>query len=212
MRLFLIRHGETGWNTQEIFRGHADIPLNENGFEQARKTAAALQPLPIAAVYSSPLSRAVETARLIAEPHGHEVIIEEGFIDFNYGIWQGRPHEEVKKKYPELYHLWLTAPHKVRFEQGEALADVRTRALAALEKILARHKGENVVVVTHRVVCKVLLCVLLGLDESHFWRIRQDTCAINVLEYSDDHGYIVSKLNDTCHLRPLSEVMKTGDF
>lgn len=212
MRLFLVRHGETVWNKEEVFRGMADIPLNENGCRQARQTAAALSSLDLKAVYSSPLSRAVATAEEIAAPHGLEVIREDGFLDLNYGTWQGCSHQEIKENYPDLYELWLKAPHKVRFQEGEALADVRTRSLAALERMLCRYKGENVVVASHRVVCKVLLCALLGLDDSHFWRLKQDTCAINIVEHSDLHGYIISKINDTCHIRPLAEGMKTIDF
>ncbi len=212
MRLFLVRHGETSWNRAEIFRGRIDVKLNEHGVEQARRTAAILSALNLAAVYSSPLSRALETARYIAEPHGLPVIVEDGLTDLDYGKWQGLTHEEVKEQYVDLYRLWNTAPHKVRFEEGESLEDVRRRALEALDRIAARHNGQNVVAVSHRVVTKVVLCALLGLDTSHFWHIRQDPCAVNVLEYSDRHGFVICRLNDTCHIKPFYKGMETIDF
>jgi broad specificity phosphatase PhoE len=206
MRLFLVRHGETAWNKDEVFRGRVDVELNEHGLEQGRLTAGALSRLELAAVYSSPLSRAHETARLIAEPHGLPVINEPALTDIDYGSWQGLSHQQVKEQYPEAYRLWVTAPHQVRFEGGEGLDDVGARALQALKQISGRHPGQNVVAVSHRVVNKVLLLSLLGLDNSHFWSIRQDTCAINVIEEDDQHGYIIRSLNDTSHIKPLAEL------
>jgi broad specificity phosphatase PhoE len=209
MRLFLIRHGETAWNKDEVFRGRFDVELNEHGLEQARLTADALRRLELSAVYSSPLSRAYDTARLIAEPHGLSVIIEPALADIDYGIWQGMSHHQVKEQCPGVYGLWTTAPQKVRFEEGESLDDVKTRALQALKQISGRHPGQNVVAVSHRVVNKVLMCALLGLDNSHFWSLRQDTCAINVIEEDDQHGYIIHGLNDTSHIQPLAATFQS---
>jgi broad specificity phosphatase PhoE len=207
MRLVLVRHGETAWNKDEVFRGRFDVELNERGLEQARLTARALGALELAAVYSSPLSRAYETARQIAGLHGLPVAIEPALTDIDYGIWQGLSHQQVKDQYPDVYRLWVSAPHKVRFEEGESLDDVKTRVLKAFEWISRRHRGQSVAVVSHRVVNKVLLCALLGLDNSHFWSLRQDTCAVNVAEADDQQGYIVRLLNDTSHIQPLAELL-----
>jgi broad specificity phosphatase PhoE len=201
MRLFLIRHGETSWNKDEFFRGRIDMELNDRGREQARRTAEALRGVKISAVYSSPLSRAYETAHQIAEPHGLPVIIEPDLIDIDYGSWQGRSHQHVREQCPGVYRLWVVAPHKVHFENGECLDDVRERALKALMAISGRHPGQNVVAVSHRVVNKVLLCALLGLDNSRFWSLRQDTCAINVVEKDGHHGFIIHRLNDIGHIQ-----------
>jgi len=206
MRLFLVRHGETAWNKDEVFRGQFDVELNEHGLEQARLTADALSRLDISAVYSSPLSRAYDTARQIAELHRLPVIHEPALIDINYGSWQGKSHDQVREQYPEVYRLWGTAPHKVCFEGGESLDDVRARALEAFYRIARRHQGQNVAAVSHRVVNKVLLCALLGLDNSHFWSLRQDTCAINVVEVDNQHGYIIRSLNETSHIQPLADL------
>ncbi len=212
MRLFLVRHGETSWNRAEIFRGRIDVKLNEHGVEQAKRTAEALRSIDLAAVYSSPLSRALETARHIAAPHGLEVRVDDRLTDLDYGKWQGCSHEEIREKYVDLYNLWQTAPHKMRFEGGESLADVELRALEALDEIASLHNGQNVVVVTHRVVAKVIICALLGLGSSYFWQIRQDPCAVNVIEYTDRHGFVICRLNDTCHLKPCYKAMETTDF
>ncbi|HHW39760.1 MAG TPA: histidine phosphatase family protein [Syntrophomonadaceae bacterium] len=211
MRLFLVRHGETKWNREEVFRGQIDVELNERGREQARLTAQALAGLKLAAIYASPLSRAQETARIIAEPHGLPVGILEGLNDLDYGNWQGLSHQEVRERYPELYREWASRPHTVRFEGGEGLDDARRRAVAALEEIAGRHRGQNVVAVSHRVINKVLLLAFLGLDNSHFWEIKQDTCAVNVIEFHPDR-YVICRINDTCHINPIHKGMETLDF
>jgi broad specificity phosphatase PhoE len=210
MRLLLIRHGETLWNREEIFRGQIEVPLNETGFSQARHIARLLQEVPLDAVYSSPLGRALETARIIAEPHGLSVISEPGLIDLDYGSWQGLSHQQVRERFPDLYQVWLTAPHKVRFPNGESLDDVSSRSLDTVKRLAAVHRDHNVVAVTHRVVIKLLICAILGLGSSGFWAIRQDTCAINVIEHDEQHGFMIYRLNDTCHLRPLTEHFLTG--
>ena len=209
--VILVRHGETDWNRREIFRGRADIELNQRGREQAKTLAAAVENLRIDAVYSSPLRRAVEAAEAMARAHGIPVEIEQGFIDFDYGIWQGLPHDEVRRRYRSVYKDWLERPHTVKMEGGESLRMVRRRAVRALRNVVERHEGETVVIVAHRVVNKVVLCAVLGLDNSHFWRIRQDTCALNIFESSHDQ-YILRSLNDTCHLSRVPGEQLAADF
>jgi broad specificity phosphatase PhoE len=209
--VILVRHGETEWNRREIFRGRADVELNERGREQAKALGAALDRRSIDVVYSSPLSRAVETAEAITGPHGMSVEIEDAFIDFHYGTWQGLPHDEVRQRYPDMYHDWVERPHTVRMDGGESLRMVRRRAMQALMRVVDRHQDETVVVVAHRVVNKVMLCAVLELDNSHFWRIRQDTCALNVFEWSDGR-FLIRLLNDTCHLKHVSGDRLTTDF
>jgi broad specificity phosphatase PhoE len=211
MRLFLIRHGETAWNKDEVFRGRFDVELNERGREQARLTAGVFSGLVIAAVYSSPLNRAYDTASEIARPHGLPVVIDPALTDIDFGSWQGLSHHQVMQQCPGVYRLWSVAPHKVRFEGGESLDDVRNRALQTIRQLSGRYAGQNVVVVSHRVVNKVLLCAMLGLDNSHFWSLHQDTCAINVVEHDHQHGYIIRHLNDTGHIQSLAGLYSTAD-
>jgi len=199
VRVILVRHGETDWNRREVFRGRADIELNQRGRQQAKALAAPIKDIQIDAVYSSPLRRAVETAEAIAQPHGIPVKIDQGFTDFHYGVWQGLPHDEVRQRYPEMYKDWVERPHTLKVEGGESLRMVRRRSMRALADIVERHDRQTVVIVAHRVVNKVMLCAILGLGNSHFWRIRQDTCALNVFEWSEGQ-YIMQSLNDTCHL------------
>ncbi|NLG80824.1 MAG: histidine phosphatase family protein [Firmicutes bacterium] len=200
MKIILIRHGQTKWNRDEVFRGRADIPLDETGVAQAEATSSALAHIKITAVYSSPLARASETARIIARPHGLGVQLVDDLTDIDCGAWEGLPVEEARSRYPEVFEAWQRVPHTVAFPGGESLDKVAGRAASALDRIAAAHaQGETVAVVSHRVVNKLLLLRVLGLGSSAFWKIRQDTCCLNIIEHGPD-GYVLHLLNDRCHL------------
>ncbi len=199
-QIILVRHGRTPWNKDKIFRGTVDIPHDEVGQKEALLAGEWLKDEAIQAAYASPLSRAMDTARAIARHHGIAVQALPGLIDLNYGDWQGTPLAEVKVKYADLYRQWEAAPHTVRFPNGETLEEVRVRALAAVEEVVARHHGQTILLAAHRVVNKVLIAAFMGLDNSHFWRLGQDTTAINRFARVGDAWHILL-VNDTCHLR-----------
>ena len=207
--IILARHGETEWNVQEIFRGRIDIALNETGIKQAELLAEYLRHLKIEAIYSSPLKRALKTAEVIASHHKLDIEIAPGLIDLDFGKWQGLTHQEVKDKYKELYTEWISCPDKVKIPAGESLNDVRKRATAVVDEVIAKYEG-TVVLLSHRVVNKVLICALLGLDNSHFWNIRQDTCGITTFTYENER-FILTKHNDTSYLRAIQRA-PLGDF
>ncbi len=201
--IILVRHGETEWNVGEIFRGRTDIELNETGIKQVELLAKYLSKLKIDAIYSSPLKRALKTAEIIAGYHKLDVTIVPGLIDLNYGKWQGLSHREVKDKYKELYTTWINRPDQVKMPAGESLDEVKKRAMGVVTNIVARYKG-TVVLVSHRVVNKVLICALLGLDNSHFWNIKQDTGGITTFTYENEQ-FILTKHNDTSYLEPIGK-------
>lgn len=199
-RFILVRHGQTEWNRVERFRGRADVPLNAAGLAQAaatgRRIAAEWQP---AAVYASPLSRAVVTAEAIAAHFGLPVTRLDGLADIDYGDWQGLTPEEARGRWLDLVHAWYTAPATVQIPGGESLAALRARVMAAIRELAARHDGQTIALVSHTVVNRVILLAVLGLGNERFWRLRQDNCAINVFE-SDGGDFTLASMNDTCHL------------
>ncbi len=201
--IILARHGQTEWNVGEVFRGRIDIELDETGGKQAELLAEYLSDRKIDTIYSSPLKRALKTAEVIASYHKLEVEIAPGLIDFNYGEWQGLPHQEAKDRYQELYAEWIKNPHQGRMPDGESLEDVRKRVLAVVDEVTAKYEG-TVILVSHRVVNKVLICALLGLDNSHFWNIRQDTCGITTFTY-ENRRFILTEHNNTSYLEPLQK-------
>ena len=199
-RFILIRHGQTGWNKQERFRGWVDIDLDETGRRQAQAAARRVSPWGVSAIYSSPLKRALATAQALADIAGLGVNAIDGITDMHFGVWQGMSIAEVKDSYPDQFDQWCNRPDALEIPDGETLEDVRIRSVAAIEELATSHEGQTIAVFTHRVVCKVLLCHLLGLDNSHFWQIEQDTTAINVFELEQGKP-TVHLINDTCHLR-----------
>ena len=198
-QLILVRHGQTAWNKQPRFRGRADIELDETGLAQAAATAARIAQWPVSAVYSSPLKRAVATAQQIAEKFDLTVQKHDGLLDIYFGTWQGLTAQQAREDNGELLDMWLKSPQKVTFPQGESLAHVQVRVSGALDELTTRHGDETIVLVSHVVVLKVMLCYVLGLDNSHFWKIEQGTCAINIVK-ANGSDYVVSLINDTCHL------------
>lgn len=200
--LILARHGETEWNVAEVFRGQIDVALNETGVKQAELLAGYLSRSTIEAVYSSPLQRALKTAEAIAGTHQLRVNVEPDLIDFNFGKWQGLSHQEVREQYGELYAGWIAHPEQVRMPDGETLDDVRIRATRVIDKVIGKYTG-TAVIVGHRVVNKVLICALLGLDNSHFWKIRQDTCGISIFTRQKEQ-FILTRHNDTSFLKSLA--------
>ena len=186
-KVYVVRHGQTAWNVGEIFRGRADIPLDETGKQEVHLAGEALKDETIHAVYSSPLSRSMETAENIAKFHKISVTPFDPIIDISYGEWEGLENQAVKEKYPELHALWHREPHKVKFPGGESLDEVRSRIMKGLEDLLVRHKNENFVLVAHRVPNKVICCA----DLAGMWDLLLCTAWLgqqSLLAHSTGHG------------------------
>jgi len=146
--IVMVRHGETDWNHENRFQGHADPPLNEAGRMQARELAAALALEPkLTALYSSPLRRAKETADIIARELGLDVHATDALKEVDVGSWSGLTRTEVEARYPEGYRRWLEYDHG--WDDGETYADLQQRVLEGLRGIAVAHPGERVLTVTH---------------------------------------------------------------
>lgn len=139
LRIIVVRHGQTKWNIGQVSRGRADVPLNQTGKLQAKSLAKALSGFKISAIYTSPLSRAKETAQAIAQKQNLKIKISDLLLDISYGKWQGLSHHQVAKKWPRLYQLWHETPHKVKFPGGESLADVRKKVKKFLKEVISQH-------------------------------------------------------------------------
>ncbi|MDY6912195.1 MAG: histidine phosphatase family protein [Chloroflexota bacterium] len=201
--IILIRHGQTAWNKKERFRGRADLPLDETGIRQAKAASEKLANCGASAIYSSPLQRTLMTAQPIADKLGLTIKPADDLIDIDYGAWQGLSTEEALAENEILYRKWLESPHEASFPDGEGLSDVRARVIKMIDKVLSEHSGQTVILVSHVVVCRVFICTVLGLDDSHFWQIEQDVNAINTIGMREGK-LTLNSLNDTCHLKGLS--------
>ena len=200
MHLFLVRHGETEYNRQNLALGQQDVPLNETGLRQAEALGSALSGERLAVIYSSPLVRASHTAEAIAKPYGLEVVIEDGLIEMDVGEMDGLPFADVRERFPGIIERWLgpEGPNE-QMPGGERLVDVRDRADAVLSAIVERHEGERVCLVSHNFVILSLLTRLMGLELASFRRLRHSVAAITRVEWRHGAPVVVS-LNDTCHL------------
>jgi len=201
--LILARHGETVWNVEKIYRGRTDVNLDEVGIKQAELLGNHLSNWELETIYSSPLRRAIDTANIIARYQKIGIHIAEGLIDFDYGEWQSLSEQTVKNLYPTLHDEWHNNPHKVRMPGGESLEDVKKRAIKVVSVVLSEYQG-RIVLVSHRVVNKVLICSLLGLGNSYFWNIKQDVGGITIFNYVDGR-FVLTKHNDTSHLKELQK-------
>jgi broad specificity phosphatase PhoE len=198
----LVRHGETDWNTEKIFRGRADVTLNDIGLRQADLLGEYLSGEKIDGVYSSPLQRAVRTAEAIAAPHRLEVKIVASLNDLDCGGWQGLTTGQVRAKSPALYRDWLERPERVRLPGGENLAEVRDRVMPFVRGLVKNYKEGKLVLVSHRLVHKVLICALLGLENSFIWSFQLDTGGITRFNYDGARAVLIAH-NDTGHLKPV---------
>jgi broad specificity phosphatase PhoE len=192
--IYLIRHGETEGNARHIFRGKMDLPLNENGHQEARHNAELLTNSKISKIYTSPLTRARETAQPIADLLRVSSVPDEGFNDIDVGLWQGLEISEAEKKHAGLFMIWRNSPELFKFPQGESLEELKLKSYARLLEVAKQHENESIAVVTHQIVNRILLLTALGQDLSHYWQISQNTAAINVLEYNNGR-FIIHAMN-----------------
>jgi broad specificity phosphatase PhoE len=199
--IILVRHGECEGNIKGIFRGRTDFPLNKRGLIQAQDLAQELKSFPIEYIYTSPLSRARQTAEAIGAQCEVEVKIEEGFNNIELGSWEGRLKKEIIKEFPREWELWINNPEILRVEDMETLYDVQKRAKACLDSLVCKHIGETFAVVTHRAVLKPLIAACLNIISPYFWKIHLDTSSYSLLSYKENRGYCLIQLNQTKHLK-----------
>jgi broad specificity phosphatase PhoE len=209
-RLILIRHGETEWNETKRFQGISDIPLSSKGAAQALSLARSLASEPLAAIYTSPLSRARQTAECLARYHSCPLRVVEDFKELNQGQLEGLTGEDLRRDFPGFISKWMEDPGETVLPGGESLGDLQRRAWEAAENLVRRHPEETVAVVAHSFVILAVLCRALELPLKAFRRFRQDPTGKNILEFSE-RGAALRCLNDTCHLSPVPPAPALGE-
>ncbi len=199
-RVFLVRHGATELSTEDCFAGETDVQLSDTGRHQVRRLAARLANQSIAAIYASPLSRATETAWILAEPHRLQVVSREGLREISHGRWEGKTRSEVEKLYPEEYARWEADPFSFAPEGGESGLAVTARALPALLSIVESHPAESVLIASHKATIRLLIGSLLGFDpRSYRDRLDQSPASLNILDFRDTTRARLTLFNDTSH-------------
>ena len=199
-RIFLIRHGATTLSAENRFAGATDVPLSDIGRTQVRQLAARLGGDEITAVYASPLGRTVETARILAEPHGLEIEPREALREISHGHWEEKTRGEVEAQFPAEAAAWEEDPYTFAPAGGESGLAVTARALPALLEIVRAHPGGRVLVVSHKATIRLLLSSLLGFDPRRYRdNLDQSPAALNIVDFKDAVRARLTLFNDTSH-------------
>jgi alpha-ribazole phosphatase len=207
-RFFLARHGETIWNRERKYQGQSDIPLTDEGRIQARSLSERLKDEKIDVIYASDLGRTIETAEIIAEHHGLEVVPAALMRELNFGIWEGMTYDEIIKKWAKEYNKWQDDPYNEKPPEGETLSELCERVSKFLMKAAQDHPDGRILVVSHAGPIRAILSVLLNLKQDFFWKFKISNTSLTVIEYdglkqlSDSDAFIVT-VNDTHHLKQI---------
>jgi broad specificity phosphatase PhoE len=199
-RVYLVRHGATQLTAEDRFSGDVGVDLSDEGRAQAARLGERLRHEGISAVYSSPLSRAVETANIIADHCGLSVQRRDGLREISHGRWEGLTRREVEEHYPNEYAAWEEDPFTFAPEGGESGVSVLARALPVIREVVTKHPPDCVTVVSHKATIRLILSSLLGFDPRGYRdRLDQAPACVNVLDFRDPVRARLMLFNDISH-------------
>ena len=198
-RLLLVRHGLTDHNVDRRVAGYTDISLNEEGFHQAEKLNKHLADEKIAAVYSSDLQRAVDTAKGAVSGRDIEIVTRYELREMNFGEAEEMTFAELNEKYPDLARSVMNVDTGVSFPGGESFADFVERVRVFLKTLEKFNEDHTVLIVSHGATLRVIICELLGINPNHWYQLGIDNASLSVVN-TYPHRTILNSLNDTSHL------------
>ena len=196
----LIRHGETEWNKLGKFQGCTDIFLSENGVEQAKLLKERLKG-DFDFIYASPLSRALETAKILISETSQEVVIAPEIREINFGEWEGLTIQEIKEKYPEEFKNWRMDKKESYICGGDfSIHNAANRAKKCIFDIITKHKGKKIVIVAHGGIIKAGLIGIFDWDMTMYHKMALGNTCINTIVFDNELQPSLIGLNDTNHL------------
>lgn len=199
-RLYLVRHGATDLTTEDRFSGSIGVDLSEEGRWQAARLGERLRSEGVSVVYSSPLSRTLETARIIVASTACPIEQRDDLREIRHGHWEGMTRKDVETRFPDEYAAWEEDPFTFAPTGGESGVAVLARALPVIRDIVTRHRGERVLVVSHKATIRLLLSSLLGFDARGYRdRLDQAPACMNVLDFRNPVRVRLMLFNDTSH-------------
>ena len=182
-KLYLIRHGETDYNSELRFQGQIDIPLNREGIEQAEKVADFFKDIPLQAIYTSTLQRARTTAEIIGNAKGIKPQETDALREMSFGIWENMNSKDIQKNYAKEWKDFFASPASTTIPQGESMSEVQKRAYPVVQQILDEHPEGDVAFVVHGGIIRVLICTMLGLDLNRAWHLHVGNASITCFYY-----------------------------
>jgi alpha-ribazole phosphatase len=192
-RVWLVRHAQPADLNGRCYGRH-DTGLSPDGVLQAKEVAQRLAHEPLATVYSSPLNRALETARIVAGPHRLPVEVVSGLVEIDFGDFEGLTYEDIQSRYPAEFRSWMERPTETQFPNGESFAAMRRRVLSAVDILKNRHCRQSIAIVSHSGVARILLAEALAVSSHEIFRLGQRYSAINRIDYFG-HGAVVELMN-----------------
>jgi len=200
LKVYFLRHGETTSSQTGTYCGALDINLTPEGHQMAKDFAQAYQSLPWTAVYTSPLWRAIDTAKPLCEAIKMDMQLRDGLKEITYGQWEGKTPEEVDREFHDEYVRWLADPGWNSPTGGEKGVDIARRSSLVLEEIEQTHSTGNVLVVSHKATIRIMLCSLLGIDVGRFRdRIGIPVASVTIVEMAE-RGPLLQVMGDRSHL------------
>jgi broad specificity phosphatase PhoE len=197
----LLRHGQTALSVERRFAGRGDVPLTETGRRQAAAAGSALAARGgVELIVTSPLGRARRTAEAVAERTGAGLLVDDGLAETDFGEWEGLSFAEAGTQWPGELAAWL-ADAEFAPPGGESFAAVAVRVDAALDRLLAAHRGKTVVVVSHVTPIKTIVCRALLAPPAALFRMHLDVASISEADWFANGPALLRSLNDTAHLR-----------
>ena len=199
-RLLLVRHGISEYNSARRFAGYSDVEMNTAGHEQVERLRDRLVSEKIGAVYCSDLRRASVTAEIICSRHEVDMVTCSELREVNYGNIEGLTFDEIGRLYPDVAELIRDFSPRLKFPGGESFAKFIERTITFLDRLEKHEPSETILIVAHSGSLRVLVCHLLGIDQSHWRQLRLDNASLSIME-TYPQRVIISLLNDTSHLR-----------
>jgi len=197
-RLILIRHGETDYNVEKKYYGFSNPPLNDIGTWQAERLYERLKIDKINTVYSSDLKRAYHTAKIAFK--NQKITVAQDLRELNFGIFEGLTHQQIMKKHSKIYKNWIRKPFAVEIPKGETLINFKKRVLKILKFIISKNTGQTTAVITHGGPIKIVLNDILKKSFKEFWLMKQESAALNIIDYTNETLPKIITINDISHL------------
>jgi probable phosphoglycerate mutase len=196
----MVRHGATDATEEGRFSGSSGAELSETGRWQAARLGERLAQENITAIYSSPLSRALDTAHIVAGHCRLQPVTREALREIGHGHWEGLTRDEVEQQFAEEYGAWEADPFTFAPAGGESGVAVLARALPAIRELVTAHPGGQLLVVSHKATLRLVLSSLLGFDARGYRdRLDQSPACVNVVDFKDPVRARLMLFNDTSH-------------
>ncbi|MBU3207262.1 histidine phosphatase family protein [Clostridium algidicarnis] len=171
MNIYIARHGETKWNIEGRMQGIKNSDLTQRGIGDARSLGESLKDIDFDCIYSSPLGRALDTAKYIRQDDNTKIILDDSLKELNLGLWEGMTHEEIKEKYPIQYNNFREHPESFESQGGESFLELIKRVEKGLNNIIKDENHENILIITHTCVIKAISIIVKGNDVKDFWNL-----------------------------------------